>query len=520
VHPHSSPLSGTSGLRGTTLAAAGSVAAFVAYGLLRLPSLEYNFDEGVYIAQARLVMASLRPYVDFFYHQTPLYLYTLAGFAAVAPDSLVPYRMLSLLATAATGLFVYAMARRLLAPVPAVFALILFYTAPLQFYDMLALPNGVMLCLATAGTWFLGFRRGAANAAVGAALLVLAILEKPIALPLAAAVGIATIVDRSRWQDALWAAVVGTSTGLSAWLLFDRMSGGGFTELLRIQTGRIASKSGFEIMLGYAPFQQRVRVLGLHSGLGWNLYEHARSLLLPGPFGNLHLVLLAALGQIHVLRRPAPAWVGRRLLITALWVLPFLFSVFVFEPVWDHYFVQYLPALALLGGAALQVLWETPRLPWLARGAGITVLLLGVAAGVLHVELRTADYTLVPHVQSPGERWLTFDPFLAFVAGAEPACGLIDPFNVYGEHSLVALSDTAPWQRFRIDSEDLLRCLQTDPSIRVAIRSVQRFFVDRDFQQDLERLGPQRMVHIPLVLNNQKRQLQWSSLLRWRSLLR
>ena len=506
-------MEGASG-RGTTLAAAGSAAAFVAYGLLRLRDLEYNFDEGVYIAQARLVLGGLRPYADFFYHQTPLYLYTLAGFAAPAPDSLVPYRLLSLLATAGTGLFVYAMARRLLAPVPAVFALILFYTAPLQFYDMLALPNAVMLCLATAGTWFLGFRRGAASAALGAALLVLAILEKPIALPLAAAVGIATIADRTRWYDALWAAVVATSTGLCAWLLFDRMSGGAFTDLLRLQAGRFASKSGFELMLGYPPFQQRVREAGLHSARAWNLYEHARSLLLPGPFGNLHLVLLAALGQIHVARHPPPAWVGRRLMITALWALPFLFSVFVWEPVWDHYFVQYLPALALLGGAGLQMLWETPRLPWLARGAGITVLVLGVAGGVSHVEARTADYTLVPHAQSPGERWLTFDPFLTFVAGAEPACGLIDPFNVYGERSLVSLSDTAPWRRFRIDREDLLRCLEADPSIRIAVGSVRGFFVDRDLEEGLNRLGPQRVVRIPLVLTNQNRHFQRRSLLR------
>src|SRR5262249_22446196 len=163
---------------------------------------------------------------------------------------------------------------------------------------------------------------------------------------------------RTRWHDALWAAVVAASTGLCAWLLFDRMSGGAFTELLRLQAGRFASKSGFELMLGYPPFQQRVHEAGLHSPRAsnlyehaltplraWNLYEPARSLLLPAPFGNLPLVLLAAFGQIHVARRPPPAWVGRRLLITALWALPFLFSVFVWEPVWDHYFVQYLPAL-------------------------------------------------------------------------------------------------------------------------------------------------------------------------------
>jgi 4-amino-4-deoxy-L-arabinose transferase-like glycosyltransferase len=507
---------GARSARAPALAAALACGVFVVHGLLRLSSLEHNYDEGVYIQQARLVLAGARPYVDFFYHQTPLYLYTLAAFAAPVPDSLIAYRAPSLLASAVAGLFVYAMARRLLPPWPAVFALILFYTAPLQYYGMLALPNAVMLCFATAGAWLLGFRRGGRSAALGAALLVLAILEKPLALPMAAAVGLATLADPTRRRDAAWAAAAALVAAAAAWLLFDRQSGGMFTELLGLQAGRFSSKSGFELMRGYPPFLERLRSHDLHSALAWNLYEHARSLLLPGPFGNLHLVLLGVFGQLWIAWRRPAAWHGHRLLITLLWALPLVFSLFVWEPSWDHYFVQYVPSLSLLGGAALQGLWEARRVQRLARATAILLVLLGTASGASHVGARTADYDRVPLPLVAGEAWLTLDPFLNFVAGTRPACDLIDPFNVYGDRSLIALSNAPAWQRFRVDPEDLLRCLEADRSIRIAVGSVRSLFVDRALADGLERLQqrePDRFARMPLDFKERNRRTRRRSLL-------
>ena len=67
---------------------------------LVLSTLEYNFDEGVYIQQALQIIGGNLPYRDFFCHQTPLYPLTLAAFAAPVPDSLFVFRLMSLLATA------------------------------------------------------------------------------------------------------------------------------------------------------------------------------------------------------------------------------------------------------------------------------------------------------------------------------------------------------------------------------------------------------------------------------------
>ena len=58
-----------------------------------------------------------------------------------------------------------------------------------------------------------------------------------------------------------------------------------------------------------------------------------------------------------------------RLLLTLWWLFPLALSIFVWEPVWDHYFVQYLPPLAVLASpfGATQVTQIVPL--WSSRSA-------------------------------------------------------------------------------------------------------------------------------------------------------
>ena len=114
-----------------------------------LGNLEYAFDEGVYIQQARLVLAGQLPYRDFFSHQTPLYPLTLAAVAAPAPDALWLYRLPSSLATALCGVVVHRIALRLTTNLGALVAALLFFTAPLQYFDLVAMPNALMLATST-----------------------------------------------------------------------------------------------------------------------------------------------------------------------------------------------------------------------------------------------------------------------------------------------------------------------------------------------------------------------------------
>src|SRR5262249_16076501 len=103
------------------------VAAFVAAGLLLLPSRQHTFDEGLYIQQALLILRGQLPYRDFFYHQTPLYPFVLAVVGWLLSPSVFVFRALSLVATAATGVLVHRIAGRFVAPNAAVCATVFFY---------------------------------------------------------------------------------------------------------------------------------------------------------------------------------------------------------------------------------------------------------------------------------------------------------------------------------------------------------------------------------------------------------
>jgi 4-amino-4-deoxy-L-arabinose transferase-like glycosyltransferase len=169
-----------------------------------LDSLDYNFDEGVYIHQARLILGGALPYTDFFYHQTPVYPFTLALAGLFAPESLFAYRLPSLVATALQGVIVYRIALEMMPKAAAWAAALLFYAAPLQFFGPLALPNALMACLATLGVYLVWFRQPGTRrseqtaACLAGALIGLSVLFKPLSVPVAIAVGCALLASSAR----------------------------------------------------------------------------------------------------------------------------------------------------------------------------------------------------------------------------------------------------------------------------------------------------------------------------------
>lgn len=464
---------------------------FTAYAASMLASLDYNFDEGVYIQQALLGLEGQRPYVDFFYHQTPLYPFTLRLVAAIAPDSLFAYRLPSLIATALCGMLVYRIGLAWLSKPAAVAGALLFYSAPLQFFGLVALPNALMSLLATAGLYVAFFRdrspRG--SALVGGGLIGASVLFKPLSLPIAIAAGTAMLVSRALRPRLCWLVLGGAGVGLGGWALFHLATDGEFTRLLWLQLTRYAGQSGFEVMSGFAPFQQVRAQLGLATPLAWNLNEHTRSFLQPGPHGSFHLALLAAGGQLLLVRRSDAAAQGRRWLLLLWWSVPLAFNLLIWEPAWDHYFIQYLPPFAILAAACIERIWRVRR----ARLVAVVALLYAAALGPGHLRARTVDYTSLAAPGSPGERWLLFDPFLNFVSGTEPACGIIDPFNVYGERSLVGTSVDGFGARHRVSVSELIACLERDPSIRIGEGGAWgAWFFDGRLRAYLDRLPEER----------------------------
>lgn len=465
-----------------------------------LETLEYAFDEGVYIQQARLVLAGQVPYRDFFNHQTPLYPFTLAMIAAPAPDTLWLYRLPSLLGTALCGVAVHRIALRLTSPLGALAAALLFFTSPLQYFDLVAMPNALMLATSTIAFALVWYGKSRASIALGALLFAISILLKPIALSAALAAGIALAMRRERWPDLMVATLAGGVAMAAALAFFDASSEGAFTELLWFQATRNdGGVGGFELMRQYKAIAGSVERQGITSELGWNIREHLIPFFSASRANQLFpLAGLAVAGQILIWTPHGKQLRDQRLALTLWWAVPFVFSIFVWDPTFQYYFVQYIPAFAILAALFLAWLWDRPlaRIP--ARAFVVAALAVATFIGAWLISERRNDYALLTRPVEPNESWLLFDPFLNFVSGTEPACGLIDPFNVYGDASLAAIGTQEIRDRFHLDREAVIACLETDPGIRIGLGYWSTWFVDDALAEYLAGLPEERFLPMRL----------------------
>jgi hypothetical protein len=360
-----------------------------------------------------------------------------------------------------------------------------------------------MLFTATAALYLVWFAKGRSGVALGALLFATSILYKPVSVASALAAGIALAAKREQWRRlACAAAAGGVALGL-AWAFFDRVSEGGFTELLALQGLRHAERSGFELVKQFPDVGGTIERQGIGSAIEWNLRQHVQTFFAtPGSNPFLPLAALAAAGQVLLCSPYGRRWRGSRAMLTLWWAVPLIFSIFVWEPTWQFYFVQYLPPFSILASLFLVWLWRLPAGRRLARLAVVAAVACAGVSGAWHVAARRNDYALVPRPQTAGESWLLFDPFLNFVSGTAPGCGIIDPFNVYGERSLTALGSAATWSRFHVDRDELIACLERDPETRIGLGYWASWFVDEPLRNYLdglptERFVPMRLHHRP-----------------------
>jgi hypothetical protein len=442
----------------------GVAALFVARASTEVGTVMGNFDEGVYVLQAQRVVAGDVPYADFFYHQTPLYLYALAAFSAWSPGSLVAARVLSLLATTASGLIVGRLARSTVSPGVALVAQLAFYSAPLQRFGLLALPNALMLLASLCGVLAITRSDRPRGAVIAGACLAVAVLVKPLDVPVVLAVGLALLLDPlARLRKLPWLVLSGAATALLAFLVSQALSGGGFGAMLALQAGRYSGRSGFDVMSNFADFHAAMVRRGVRDAVGWNWSEHVAAFTDYGPInGNLWL-LLAGLGGLYVGRKRLPAnlrW------LFGLWLgLPLCFSLFVWEPSWDHYFIQYVPVLSI--GAALafrEAIERTSRTRRVAVGLVVAHSLLGLVSRPPDARFHARASEIARSQRGP---FFTFNPLIHAAAGTTQACGMIDPMNVYGEHCAAALAPEGALARFRVSTDALLRCLRRDVPVVV-----------------------------------------------------
>jgi hypothetical protein len=474
-------------------------ALFVLLTAAQLETLAHNFDEGLYIQRAALIREGKRPYADFLEHQTPLYAYALAAFSLPSPTSLFPHRLLSLLATAGTGLVVFHAGRRLASPGAALAAQALLYFAPLQQYGLLAMPNALMEFLVALGMFGVVFRDGRRAVAAGAVALVGSLLVKPLTLPAVLAAGLSVLAAHDWRRRLVPFLAAGLSTGLAAWGALHLASQGAFTEVVRLQVSRISVKGGFELLSHMSGLRTAAAERGVHTAVGWNLSEHDIAFFSNVPWNTGPLLLAAAaLGAFTLVRRAAGGALPRHLAVAPiLWAaLPFAFSVWVWEPVWDHYFVQYLAPLSLLAAGAVGLAWPAQHPPRALARAGLALALLAyVALGILTRRVDRAWLGRAQAIAAKHRPLFTFDPLLAFVAGGAPACGTIDPLNVYGDYSAAALDAHGPLGRFRQTAADVIDCLERSPRVTIVVDGYFFWFADDPLREYVARADPRRVVY-------------------------
>jgi hypothetical protein len=464
---------------------------FVAALLPVLASLYPNFDEGVYIQQALRVRDGMLPYRDFFCHQTPLHLFTLAAVAWIAPDSLLAYRLPSLLACAALGFVTWRIALARVSRPWALAACVLALAAAVQFHGTVALPNALMAALAAAAVWLAWLRGGPCAAAIAGVLLAVSVLYKPLSVAAAAALALAMLFDRERRRDLLALVAAGGVTGIAAGALFERLSDGAFHELLALQRARYAARGGFEVMQALPTFRAMTREMGVESALAWNLDVHVRALWERGVWNAGLLALAGAAGAVWLAVTQDARARRYAALILLWWVLSAAACVWLWEPIWDHYLIQYAAPMAV--GAAYLLERAAAR----AWGRPLAVLFVAglVAAAALHVSMRRT-LAPVPRYPSMGrEQWLTFDPLVNFRYQTRPACGLIDPFNVYGSASLLGQAQAGGTaSRFHVSTERLIACLEWDSRIKIGLGYWATFFVDDALKAYLASLPAERFL--------------------------
>lgn len=470
------------------------IALFPIYGLLQLKQIVYNFDEGVHLQQIALMLQGQRPYLDFFYHQPPLYLTLLWIWSSIVPNTLFFYRLPSLIATTLTNILLFRLYRKTLPTPVALIAVWLFSFCSLQRYGCLLLPNSTMIFFLVLGTTLLISKNKFFNFLAGVSIA-LAVLSKPLALPVAVVLGLGCLAFKKYRPRFLLFLLGGMVAGLLCWWGWHYWTDGVFTQVLKLQWTRYQTNLGLDVMMSFRPFADHLRDYDIETMTQWNWHSHVmtfgQSFVVNSAF---YLLMLAAIGTIVLMvKRHQPLkWVA----LWSAWLgSSFIFCVWIWGPSWDHYFLLYLPAMAWFAAIGGYQLWQLGSVGWQGFSwIGFILVLLSVGLGFLSIgapalkpdprfEVEVLNYSKV----------LSFSPFLGFVTHTKPACGLIDPFNTYGSKSLT--ENHPAFKKFHISTENIIQCLNEDPTLPIFIDAWTFYFLNEKFLDYIALQSPSRFLY-------------------------
>ncbi len=462
------------------------VAAFAVIAAFLLGRTERNFDEGVYIQQAKLISTGKFPFVDFFHHQFPLYIYILGGWIFLGFESFEACRLLSLLFVCAAAWMLAEIPRLNGRPGAGPWIAALFLFSPLTRFSLMAMPTGLMLFLITAGFW--SFFRGGRSLWMSAFFFSAALFAKPVVLP-ALLVPPVLLMAQRRWRDLLLFSSGGFLFCLVLGGAVLAASSGSFIQLFAAQSSRFSGKHVFQVLRTMPLFSEYLSASSITSMLEYNIIEHTRNFFSPFPFnpGLLYTVLGIAGAVKLAITEP------RRLLFPGIWfLLTLVFLVFLMNPSFDHYQVQYVAPLVLL---AVEVLRPDEEGRWKI------ILFLVIAATVVSGSFwKVMSPVTVAHLRErfkPGEVVVALNPLIHAVARTNPVCDVIDPINTYGDTALPGIKRTQDWEKFLISDAQIKECLRNHPDSKVYLHPVFRAFVHKELAEFAVTLPEWRLVSEP-----------------------
>jgi hypothetical protein len=311
-----------------------ALAVAVATRLENLGVYTGSFDEGVRAEQLALMAAGYRPFRDIFASQGVLLLDLLYPFFALGGHTLAAVR-LGVAVFSLVGLIgAYLAGSALAGRVAGALALLVLLLSPGYLQgSRLALAEVVSLAPAllalAAGLWYA--RAGTRWLALAACTLcAVALLSKPMVVPIVPAVGLALLGrGRAAWRDLLLGGALGAAVVAAAVLL---MGPGGVYEQL------VAYRGGAE------------QALKLRAAANVHLIRQALSSEGTG------LVVAAAAGAVLLLLR---SW--RLALPPLAWLGATLGLLLVYNDLSGKHLVYLVPPLALLAGAGPAVGWLALR---------------------------------------------------------------------------------------------------------------------------------------------------------------
>jgi 4-amino-4-deoxy-L-arabinose transferase-like glycosyltransferase len=451
------------------------IGGYFCWCAIELMSVTHNIDEGVYLAKAGLLAEGKKPFSDFFFHQPPLYIFFLKIFIGSGHEIFLA-RLCSLLALCLSSAIIYQITRTVAGRKGALIALLLFISNCLHVHSLLAMPTALMLFFASAGICVM-FGKKRYSAVIAGALFAISVQFKPLTIFWLPAVAFYYLWQKKDRTGFLFFTAAFVLIGACATAYFIIQSNGGYAELLLSQTTQYSKESAFAIWIKHPAFQEIMRVGNVRTPLDWSLFTHSRVFFHSGILNpNFLLMILAVIGLL----------MARRFLISQLSLIALggilLSCLFVWGPIWDHYFVQYIPFLAMGVGFMFRA----------KRSKLITTIVLAVC--VLGFVIQAKSREILPSGIVPGAKVLSFDPYINIFYRAQHACGLVDSLTAYGS-SNEKYFDRIPRFRKSVINEDMLEaCLKSDSEVVFFVGFWFTQIRDRKVLEFLRSVNPNRII--------------------------